>query len=117
MMRLDSAEPVALAGRTAERLEHVAFRVRYGDTGIGAAVVTARYEGEQRCWDCIVGDLDEWHYVQVIGIDLGPFTAVPPEDIEDGIERFGAALPAADRLHQLINFSPLHVDRHRTVGD
>jgi hypothetical protein len=106
-----------MTGRAAQRLGHLAFRVRAGDTGIGAAVVTARYESERRCWDCIVGDLDEWHYVQVIGIDLGPFTAVPPEDIEDGVERFGAALPREDRLHQLINFSPLHVDRHLRVGD
>jgi hypothetical protein len=112
-----SAEPVALTGRAADCLEHLAFRVRCGGTGIGAAVVTARYEGEQRCWDCIVGNPDEWHYVQVIGVDLGPFVGVPPEAIEDGIERFGAAFPAKDRLHQLINFSPLHFDRHHTVGD
>jgi len=79
--------------------------------------VTARSEGERRYWDCIVGDLDEWHYVQVIGIELGPFTGVPPEDIEDGIERFAAALPTENRLHQLINFSPLHVDHRRTVVD
>jgi hypothetical protein len=95
----------------------LAFRARCSGAGIGAAVVIAKCEAEHRIWDCIAGDSDEWHYLSVIGVDLGPFAAVPPEDIEDGIERFAATLPAEDRLHQLINFSPLHVDRHRTVGD
>jgi hypothetical protein len=109
--------PVTNTGPTEERLDHLAFRARSSHIRIGAAVVTARYEGGHRSWNCIAGDPDEWHYLQVIGVDLGPFTGLPPEDIEDGIERFAATLPAEDRLHQLINFSPLHVDRHGTVGD
>ena len=70
-----------------------------------------------RSWGCTAGDPDEWHYLQVPGVDLEPFAGLPPEDIEDGIERFAATLPAGDRLHQLINFSPLHIDRHGTVDD
>ena len=100
-----------------EHLDHLAFRARCSDSGIGAAVVIATYGVGHRSWDCIAGDVDEWHYLRVIGLDLGPFVGLPPEDIEDGIERFGATLPAEDRLHQLINFSPLHIDRHGTVGD
>ena len=104
-------------GRAEEHLQHLAFRARFSDTGIGAAVVTARYRAGHRCWDCIVGDPVEWHYVQVIGVDLGPFVGLPPEDIEEGIERFGGTLPAADRLRRLINCNPLHIDRHGTVRD
>lgn len=109
--------PVTLTGLAEEHLDHLAFRARCNDTGIGAAVVTAKYQTGHRRWDCIVGDGDKWHYVQVIGVDLGPFAGLPPEDIEDGIERFAASLPAEDRLHQLINFSPLHIDRQGTLGD
>jgi hypothetical protein len=108
---------VTLTGSAAEHLDHLAFRARGSGAGVGAAVVTAKYEAGHRSWDCIAGDPGEWHYLSVIGVDLGPFTALPPEDIEEGIERFAATLPAEDRLHQLINFSPLHIDRHRTVGD
>jgi hypothetical protein len=68
-----------------------------------------------RSWDCTAGDPDEWHYLQVIGVDLEPFAGLPPEDIEVGIERFGATLPAADRLRRLINFNPLRIDRHGIV--
>jgi hypothetical protein len=117
MARVRRAVPVTLTGPAEEHLDHLACRARCNDTGIGAAVVTAKYEAGHRSWDCIAGDPDEWHYLQVIGVDLGPFAGLPPEDIEDGIERFGARLPATDRLHQLINFSPLHIDRHGTVGD
>jgi hypothetical protein len=117
MARARAAAPVTMTGSAAEHLDHLAFRARCSDSGIGAAVVIAKYEAGHRSWDCIAGDADEWHYLQVIGIDLGPFAGLPPEEIEDGIERFGATLPAADRLHQLINFSPLHIDRHGTVGD
>jgi hypothetical protein len=109
--------PVPLTGPAERHLDHLVFRARVSDAGIGAAVVTAKYEAGHRSWDCIAGDPEEWHYVQVIGVDLGPFTGLPPEDIEDGIERFAATLPATARLHQLINFSPLHIDRHGTVSD
>ena len=117
----DGARPFRSAGAVtglAERhLDHLAFRARRSETGIGAAVVTAGYQAGHRSWDCIAGDPDEWRYLQVIGIDLGPFAGLPPEDIEHGIERFGATLPAEGRLHQLINLSPLHIDRHGTLGD
>jgi hypothetical protein len=117
MARARAAVPVTMTGSAAEHLDHLAFRARWSESGLGAAVVITNYEAGRRSWDCIAGDLDEWHYVLVIGLDLGPFVGLPPEDIEDGIEQFGATLPAGDRLHQLINFSPLHIDRHGTVGD
>ncbi len=113
------ARPVPLTppGHAEHRLDHLAFRARSSNSGIGAAVVTARYRAGHRSWDCIVGDSDEWHYLKVIGVDLGPFTGLPPEDIEGGIERFGTTLPAAYRLRRLINCNPLHIDRHGTVSD
>ena len=106
-----------MTGSAAEHLDHLAFRARRSDVGLGVSVVITKYEARHRSWECIAGDPDEWHYLRVIGVDLGPFAGLPPEDVEDGIERFGTTLPAADRLHQLINFSPLHIDRHGTVGD
>jgi hypothetical protein len=108
---------VTPAGPAEEHLDHLAFRAGFSDTGIGAAVVSTEYRAGHRSWECIVGDPDEWHYVQVIGVDLGPFAGLPPEDIEDGIERFAATLPAAYRLRRLINLNPLHIDRHGTVRD
>ena len=109
--------PVTGAGPAEGHLNHLAFRARQSGTGIGAAVVEAKYQEGHRIWDCIAGDPDEWHYLRVFGLDLGMFTSMPPEDIEDGVERFAAALPPEDRLHQLINFSPLHVNRDAVVGD
>jgi hypothetical protein len=106
-----------MTGSAAEHLDRLAFRARCSDSGLGAVVVLAKYDAGHRSWDCIAGDPDAWRYLRVIGVDLGPFAGVPPEDIEDGIERFGATLPAGDRLHQLINYSPLHIDRRGTVGD
>jgi hypothetical protein len=103
------------AGSAEECLDHLAFRARHSDAGIGAAVVTAKYEAGHRSWECIVGDRDQWRYLPVIGVDLGPFAALPPEDIEGGIERFAATLPAEYRLYYLINVCPLHIDRHGTV--
>lgn len=117
MARARPVAPVTPTGPAEKHLDHLGFRARFSDTRIGAAVVSAKYRAGRRSWDCIAGDPDKWHYLQVIGVDLGPFAGLPPEDIEDGIERFSATLPAEDRLHQLINFSPLHIDRHGTVGD
>jgi hypothetical protein len=117
MARARAAVPVTMTGSAAEHLDHLAFRARCSDSGLGAAVVITKYEAEHRSWDCIAGDLDEWHYLRVIGLDLGPFAGLPPEDIEDGIERFAATLPAAYRLRRLINCNPLHIDRHGTVRD
>jgi hypothetical protein len=37
------------------------------------------------------------------------------EDIEQGVERYAATLPEADRLYALLNANPLHVDRTGTV--
>ena len=119
MARARRAVPVTPIGSATEHLhlDHLAFRARFSATGIGAAVVTIRYAADHRRWDCIAGDPDEWHYLQVIGVDLKPFAGLPPEDIEDGIERFAAALPGAARLRRLINRNPLHIDRRGTVRD
>lgn len=106
-----------MTGPAEERLSRLAFRARCSDAGIGAVVVTAKYQAGHRCWDCIVGDPDEWRYLQVFGVGLGQFAGVPPEDIEDGIERFAATMAVADRLRGLINVCPLHIDRQGTVGD
>jgi hypothetical protein len=47
----------------------------------------------------------------------GPFAGISPEEIEEGIERFAATLPAGDRLYRLLNFNPLHIDAEGNVGD
>jgi hypothetical protein len=110
------ARQVIRTGSAEEYLDHLAFRARYSDAEVGAAVVTAKYQSGHRCWECVVGDRDQWRYLPVIGVDLGPFSGLSPEHIEEGIERFAATLPAEYRLYQLINVCPLHIDRHGTVS-
>jgi hypothetical protein len=112
-----------------EHLVRIAFRARQSAGGIGALVLAARFENGEHFWDCIieaealggapgvVGDGHELHYIRVISTELGPFTNVAPEEVEEGIERFAATLPADHRLYHLLNTSPLHMDAHGNVSD
>jgi hypothetical protein len=52
-----------------------------------------------------------------IGAGLPPFPNISSEQVEQGIERFAATLPARDRLRHLLNANPLHIDRDGTVSD
>jgi hypothetical protein len=88
----------------------VADRAQRSASGIGAAVIRASRAGEDHVWECVVGDGQRWHFIRVVGVRLGAFPSVVPEDIEQGIEQFAATLPASDRLHALLNHSPLHID-------
>ena len=47
----------------------------------------------------------------------GRGASLSTEDIERGIERFAATLPAERRLRQLLNASPLHIGRDGKVRD
>ena len=96
---------------------HAEFHARESATGIGAAVVESSVEDGQHVWECIVSDGQEWHYVRVVGVDLPPFPNISSEQVEEGIERFAATLPAQDRLRHLLNANPLHIDVHGTVSD
>jgi hypothetical protein len=98
-------------------LAHATFHARESPSGIGAAVVRAVYEHGERSWDSVVSDCDEWHYVRVVGADLGPFPNISAEDVEQGIARFAVTLPAQHRIRHLLNANPLHIDRHRNVHD
>jgi hypothetical protein len=102
---------------TADTLSHAEFHLREDGMGVGAAVVRSSFEHGERVWDVIVRDAQEWHYVRVLGSDLGPFPNISTENIEQEIERFAASLPAAQRLRQLLNASPLHIGRDRRVRD
>jgi hypothetical protein len=102
---------------TADALSHAGFHLREDGTGIGAAVVRSSFEHDERVWDVIVRDAEEWHYVRVLGFDLGPFSQISTENIEEGVERFAATLPAEQRLYQLVNASPLHIGRDGKVRD
>jgi hypothetical protein len=96
---------------------HAEFHARESPTGIGAAVVESSVEAGERVWECIVTDGREWHYARVVGIDLPPFPNISTEQVEEGIERFAATLPARDRVRHLLNANPLHIDRHGNVSD
>jgi hypothetical protein len=96
---------------------HAEFHARESATGIGAAVVESSTDGGQHVWVCIVTDGQEWHYVRVVGVDLPPFPNISGEEVEEGIERFAATLPAQDRLRHLLNANPLHIDADGTVSD
>jgi hypothetical protein len=68
-------------------------------------------------WECIVTDGREWHYIRVLGSGVGPFPDISLEAIESGIERFAGTLPAQNRLYNLLNANPLHLNRDRGVSD
>jgi hypothetical protein len=96
---------------------HAAFEARRSVSGIGAAVARSVRSNDEHVWECIVSDGEQWHFIRVLGIDLGPSALIAPEDIEQGIERFAATLPDSYRLSALLNANPLHVDRAGTVSD
>ena len=100
-----------------EYLAHAEFHARENQTGIGAAVVSSKYKDGTRIWNCVVSDGGEWHYIRVESTELGPFPNISTEDIEEGIIRFAARLPAGDRIRLLLNANPLHVDRTGAVRD
>ena len=100
-----------------EYLAHAEFHARENQTGIGAAVVSSKYEDGKRIWDCVVSDGGEWHYIRVESTELGPFPNISSEDVEEGIIRFAATLPAPNRIRHLLNANPLHLDRDGTVSD
>jgi hypothetical protein len=96
---------------------HAAFQARRDASGIGAAVVRSVRSHDEHFWECMVSDGEQWHFIRVFGVDLGPSTLIAPEDIEHGIQRFAATLPDSNRLSALLNANPLHVDRTGTVSD
>ncbi len=53
-------------------LAHAEFHAREDGAGIGAAVTRSGFERGTHVWRCIVSDGREWHYVRVLGHELGP---------------------------------------------
>jgi hypothetical protein len=80
-------------------------------------VVFSGFDDGDHVWECIVTDGREWHYIRVLGPELGPYPNLSPEDIEHGIEQFAARLPAQRRIDHLLNANPLHIDPDGTVRD
>jgi hypothetical protein len=95
---------------------HAVFEAHRSASGIGAAVARSGYSDGAYFWECIVSDDEEWHFIRLLGVDLGPSPGVASEDIERGIARFAATLPDLYRLRALLNANPLHVDRSGTVS-
>jgi hypothetical protein len=108
---------MALDSPAAGSLAHAEFHARESAVGLGAAVVTSTFERGAHVWDCIVTDRSEWHYVRVLGLDLGPFPSLSSEDVEMGVERFAATLPESHRIRHVLNANPLHIERDGTVHD
>ena len=98
-----------------EHLAHARLHARESPTGIGAAAISSAIDGGDHAWECVVTDGREWHYVR--GTGVGPFPNLSTEDVEEGIERFAATLPAQDRIRHLLNANPLHIDREGNVSD
>jgi hypothetical protein len=96
---------------------HAAFRARTCGAGIGAALVRSTSNDTEHVWECIVTDGREWHHIRVLGSGLGPFPDLSVEAIESGIERFAGTLPAQNRMYDLLNANPLHVDGNGNVRD
>ena len=114
---MDSSAPKPVGTPVDDSLEHARFHLRVGASGIGSSVVRSGYGDGGHFWDCVVTDGREWHYVRVLGPDLGPFPPLSNEDIESGIGRFAATLPAAGRLRALLNANPLHIARSGEISD
>jgi len=109
---------VAVSGGVAVYRAHAEYRALESATGIGAAVARSELdENLERVWNCVVTDGREWHYIRVEGRGLGPFPAISPEDVEQGIARFAAGLPSSFRLRALINANPLHLEPDGVVRD
>ncbi len=81
------------------------------------AVAQSGYTNGEHFWECIVSNGAEWHFIRVLGVELGRAPALSPEDVEQGIQAFAGKLPESDRLYALLNANPLHVDRSGTVSD
>lgn len=96
---------------------HAAFRARRNGSGIGAAVVRSIPNESEMVWECIVTDGREWRSIRVLGLGLGRFPDISVGGIESGIERFAGTLPAQNRIYNLLNANPLHIDRNRSVSD
>ena len=96
---------------------HAEFHARESPSGIGAAVVHSSFDDDEHVWECIV---DRRSRVALRpaswASDLPPFPNISTEDVEQGIERFAATLPARDRIRHLLNANPLHI-RHRRDGE
>jgi len=97
--------------------EHAAFEAQRSPGGIGAAVAQSGYSNGRHTWECIVSDGEQWHFIQVLGVDLSPAPGLASEDVEQGVEAYAATLPESSRLEALLNANPLHVDRSGTVTD
>jgi hypothetical protein len=100
-----------------ELRDDASFAAQRSASGIGAAVARSGSSDGEHFWECIVSDGQEWHFIRVLGVDLGPAPDVSSPDIEQGIERFAATLPESYRLDALLNANPLHVDRSGAVSD
>ncbi len=96
---------------------HAAFRARRNGIGIGAALVRSTSDESEHVWECIVTDGRKYHYIRVLGSGLGRFPDISVAEIESGIERFAGTLPAQNRIYNLLNANPLHIDRNRNVSD
>jgi hypothetical protein len=92
-------------------------RARENPSGIGAAVLSSTFSGAAHRWESIVSDGREWHYVTVLGPEVGAHPDISSQHVERGIERFAATLPADGRLRALLNANPLHIDRAGIVRD
>lgn len=107
----------APGARVEEFLARAEDRLKASPAGIGAAAVYSGFQNGEHIWACIVVDGREWHYVRVIGSDLGPYPDLSSEDVDQGIERFAATLPTENRILQLLGANPLHIDRQGNVED
>ena len=99
------------------QLTRAMSRARESGSRIGATVVRSCPTEARHLWDCLATDGHEWHYVRVLGVDLGPFPNLNPDKIEEGIERFAGTLPAAYRIRHLLNANPLHVNGSGSVSN
>jgi hypothetical protein len=98
-------------------LDDAEARALESPVGIGAAVVSSTFGEDAHRWECVVSDGREWHYLTVLGTGVGAHPGISSQEVERGIERFAAELPADGRLRTLLNANPLHIDSVGVVRD
>jgi hypothetical protein len=100
-----------------ESIADAESRARKSPAGVGAAVLSSTFVDGAHRWESVVSDGGEWHYVTVVGTDVGVHPDISSQAVERGIERFAATLPAEGRLRALLNANPLHIDSAGVVRD
>ena len=90
------------------------YRRRDSACGLGAALGGELTEPERggRLWECVVTDtINGFRWIEVLAPRVPHDVEIEPEEIEELVERKACSLPRETRLDDLVELSPLRVER------